>query len=245
MPTTKKPPALSAQDRKFEAEARAAEALAELHAANARRAEAETKQLLADARGTLAAAKSQELDLADEQRLAAEKAASDERNHVYYFGGAVDKNSTKACMEKLTAWCRQSPGCALTIVFNSPGGSVIDGFALWDHLAELRRAGHKLTTKVRGMAASMGGILLQAGDVRMCGAESVILVHEISFGAGGKIGEVEDEVEFAKMLTRRVLKIFAARTNMTERQIDARWRRKDWWLNSEDALKLGFVDEIG
>lgn len=79
----------------------------------------------------------------------------------------------------------------------------------------------------------------------MCGSESVILVHEISFGAGGKIGEVEDEVEFARMLTRRVLKIFASRTKMTERQIDAKWKRKDWWLSSEEALKLGFVDEIG
>ncbi len=95
-----------------------------------------------------------------------------------------------------------------------------------------------------GMAASMGGILLQAGDKRVIGSESVLLVHEISFGAGGKIGEVEDEVAFAKMLTQRVLKIFANRTKMTARQIDAKWKRKDWWMDSDEALKLGFVDEI-
>lgn len=71
-----------------------------------------------------------------------------------------------------------------------------------------------------------------------------MLIHEVSFGAGGKIGEVEDEVAFVRKIQSRVLDIFAQRSTLTRRQIENRWRRKDWWLDSAEALKLAFVDEV-
>ncbi len=212
-------------------------ALTEFHAANARKARADAEY----AEHSAAVVK---MTRDDEERAYKAAAARDERHHVYQFDSSVTAASVKPCISKLSEWARLEPNCDITIVFNSPGGSVIDGFALWDFLATLKKNGHHLTTVCRGMAASMGGILLQAGDKRVIGSESVLLVHEISFGAGGKIGEVEDEVAFAKMLTQRVLKIFANRTKMTARQIDAKWKRKDWWMDSDEALKLGFVDEI-
>lgn len=226
-----------AQAEEARATARAQDALAKLRAMEARKAEAEaireehTAEMVAISRR-------------DAEREEREYAARDYRNHVYQFDSSFNPTTVKACISILTAWSRMEPGCDLTLVFNSPGGSVIDGFALWDFLASLKRNGHHLTTICRGMAASMAGILLQAGDVRIIGSESVLLVHEISFGAGGKIGEVEDEVAFAKMLTQRVLRIFAKKTHLSEAQIDRRWKRKDWWLDSDEALKLGFADEI-
>lgn len=231
------PQLLDATRAKLAAEAAAATAQAELHAANARKSNAEAMN--SELSGEL-----MKIEVEDARRKEAKEAAADDRHHVYQFGDAVTSASVKACIAALSRWHRLDPGCPIELVFNSPGGSVIDGFALWDYLALLKREGHHLTTVCRGMAASMAGILLQAGDVRVVGSESVILVHEISFGAGGKIGEVEDEVAFAKMLTQRVLKIFASRTKMTERQIRAKWERKDWWLDSDEALKLGFCDEI-
>lgn len=223
--------------RKMIAEAEANEALAKLHAADARKAIAEAETAEAQAYiGSVLAEETRESRIRD--------LATDDRHRVYQFTEAVSASSVRLCLRTLSTWHRIDPDCKITLVFNSPGGSVIDGFALWDYLTELKKNGHHLTTVCRGMAASMAGILLQAGDVRVMGSESVLLVHEISFGAGGKIGEVEDEVAFAKMLTKRVLKIFAARTKMTEKQIDAKWRRTDWWLDSDEALKLGFCDEV-
>lgn len=206
--------------------------------------EAETRQALADAAIAEARAEVALLDLDTHRRIDKLEKATDNEHHVYQFGESVTAGSVKSCLKVLAQWNRTDPGCDITLVFNSPGGSVIDGFALWDYLSWLKAQGHRLTTICQGMAASMGGILFQAGDNRIMGAESVILVHEISFGAGGKIGEVEDSVEFAKMLTKRVLNIFATRTNMTAKQIERRWTRKDWWLDSDEALKLGFCDEV-
>lgn len=224
---------------KAEIDAAVARALAE-----AEKFAAEAEVARAEARGAVAGAEIAEMALLDAKRSEEKYLASDLQNHVYWFTDSVGSSSTKLCIARLTEWSRRHPGCDIEIVFNSPGGSVIDGFALWDVIKSMQAKGHKITTTVRGMAASMAGILLQAGDVRVIGPESVLLVHEISFGAGGKIGEVEDEVAFAKMLTQRVLNIFADRTKLTAKQIDAKWKRKDWWMNSDEALKLGFCDEI-
>jgi ATP-dependent Clp endopeptidase proteolytic subunit ClpP len=226
-----------AQAEEARANAVAHSALAELRAAQARKALAEAL----DAEHHAAISR---ITRDEEERAERENKARDYFNHVYQFDGAVAAPSVRSCISLLTSWSRLDPDCDITIIFNSPGGSVIDGFALWDFLATLKREGHHLTTICRGMAASMAGILLQAGDKRVIGSESVLLVHEISFGAGGKIGEVEDEVAFAKMLTQRVLKIFAAKTKLTAKQIDTKWKRKDWWMDSDEALKLGFADEI-
>lgn len=206
--------------------------------------EAETRQAIADAEIAEAKAEVAKLDLETHLEVRADEKASDDNHRVYQFSEQVSAASVKSCIRTLSRWHRIDPGCNITLVFNSPGGSVIDGFALWDYLSHLKREGHHLTTVCQGMAASMGGILFMAGDKRIMGAESVILVHEISFGAGGKIGDVEDSVEFAKMLTKRVLNIFAARTKLSAAQIDRRWKRKDWWMDSDEALKLGFCDEI-
>ena len=222
---------------KLAAETEAALALADKHRAEAAKAKA-------DARADNIESERQEILLREARRKEAAELAKDDHHRVYQFGDAVSGNSVRACIAKLSEWHRTDPACRIEIVFNSPGGSVIDGFALWDFLTELKANGHHLTTVCRGMAASMAGILLQAGDTRVVGSESVLLVHEISFGAGGKIGEVEDEVAFAKMLTQRVLRIFAARTKMSAAQIDRKWKRKDWWLDSDEALRLGFCDEI-
>src|SRR5512146_833373 len=129
---------------------------------------------------------------------------------VYRFHEHVEAGSVTDCMNTLTVWDRMHPEKDMEIIFNSPGGSVIDGFELFDFIQELKRKGHHITTSTRGMAASMGGILLQAGDKRVMGKEAVVLIHQVSAVALGKIGEIEDEVELIHKLQSRALGIFAA-----------------------------------
>ncbi len=173
---------------------------------------------------------------------------SDEYHRVYRFNGPVMKDSVDKCIERLSVWNRmdgEGEKSDITLVINSPGGGIIEGFALWDFLHELKESGHYLTTIARGYAASMGGILLQAGDKRIMGTTASLLIHEAQFGAHGSFGEVEDEVEFVKKLQDRILDIFAARSVLTKTQIKNRWHRKNWWMLPSEALKFGFIDEIG
>lgn len=174
---------------------------------------------------------------------------SDLYNRVYTFDDAVTERSIKICVQTLTAWSRQEPGCDITIYLNSPGGSILDGFALIDFILELRRKGHKVTTIALGMAASMAGVILQAGTVRAIGSNAILLIHEGSLGAIGSFGEVEDRVKLMKIFHERILDLFEERakpinSKTTKAFIRKNWDRTDWWIGSSQALELGLVDEV-
>lgn len=171
-------------------------------------------------------------------------AASSDRAHVYYFTDDVGVVSVAKCIERLDRWSRREPGCEIKLVLNSPGGGIISGFALYDFLQELKGKGHYLTTIARGYAASMGGILLQAGDTRLIGPSAFMLIHEPSSGAIGRLTDIEDSLHFSKMLGARCLDILAERSTLDAKQIKRKWERTDWWLDANDAYNLGFVDGI-
>lgn len=225
------------KSRHLEARIAAAEAEAEKNRAEAAKAAAEARE---------AATKAEVAEMGLVKAREAEEArrADDDHRHVYRFNERVDGNTVKACVAKLVQWHRLNPGCPITIVFDSPGGSIIDGFHLFDTILWLRREGHYVTTIGQGMAASMAGILLQAGDHRVMSPQAALLIHEGSFGAIGSVGQVEDMVEFVKKLQERILDIFAERAKLSRQQIKNRWRRKDWWMTAQEALKYGFIDEI-
>ena len=221
----------AAEARKYDAEAEHFAAQAEWYRAEAGKFDAEARVALLEATHK------------ERQRLEAD--ADDVHHHVYRFTGGVDKTSVEKCMTKLTAWHRLTPaGTPFEIIFFSPGGDIISGMALFDHLRWLSSVGHPITTGMTGMAASMGGILMQAGDKRWASSESWYLIHRASFGAGGKTFEVEDEVEWVKRIEKRIIKIFTTRTHLTEAKIKRNWDRKDWWIDADQALDFGLVDEI-
>lgn len=174
-----------------------------------------------------------------------------EEHLVYRFTQAVYPPAVSNCIKKLDLWSGVHPGAPLEVVFTSPGGSVYHGMSLFDHLRMLSRKGHHITTGAEGYAASMAGILLQAGDTRWVGQESWTLIHEVSSYAWGKASEMEDTVEHMKRLQERVIKIFLGRAAaahaedlLTETQFKNRWRKTDWWLSSEEMRRHGFVDEV-
>lgn len=209
-----------------------------------RKLNAEAEHAEAEAQIARAQAIAAEIGQRDLERKELDYLAGNKFHHVYAFNDIVSSSSVGACISQLNIWSRTEPNCDIEIIFNSPGGAVIDGMALYDYLQTLRRKGHKLTTVSFGMAASMAGILLQAGDVRVIGAESYVLIHEISTMAIGKIGDLEDVVEFCKKIQRRVIDIFATRANKPASYFEKHWRRKDWWLDSSECLKIGLVDEV-
>ena len=212
--------------------------------AETKKIEAETKKIEGEARKVLAEAGKAELDyhkaFLDDQR----NKCRDEENFLYRFAGTVDKGSVNKCMTKLTEWSRRKPGCDIEIIFSSPGGSIVDGFELFDFFQELRLKGHRVSTGTMGMAASMAGILLQAGDVRWVGHQSWLMIHRAAFGAIGKTFEIEDEVEFVKRIEERIVDIFTTRSSLTKQKIKKNWDRRDWWISADEAIDLKLVDEV-
>lgn len=185
-----------------------------------------------------------ELELEALRRMERDAAADHRANNVYTFYASVDGESVQQCMAELGRWSRREPGVPMTVIFNSPGGAVLDGLALFDYLRQLRRLGHHVTTIALGRAASMGAVLLQAGDTRVIGENSFLLVHEVSHLSAGKVSELEDSVEFTRRLQKRLLAILADRSTLSEKEIQRRWARKEWWLDAEEAVALGLADQL-
>lgn len=185
-----------------------------------------------------------QLSLEQKERQERRDRALDEENMLYRFNTVVDKTYVNDCMVKLTQWSRRHPKCHIEIVFSSGGGSIIEGFVLFDFIQELRAKGHTVTTGSLGMAASMAGILLQAGDHRWMGHQAWMMIHRAAFGAIGKTYEIEDEVAWIKRIENRILDIFEKRSELTRMKIKRNWDRKDWWISSDEALEMNLVDEV-
>jgi ATP-dependent Clp endopeptidase proteolytic subunit ClpP len=222
-----------------------AELAAEIAAkeAETRKSLAEAAKIEAETEKVKAEAGKAQLEYHAEHRKREKEMATDEENHLYRFSKDVNHNSVTACMSKLTQWHRQDPKCEIEIVFSSPGGSIIDGFELFDFIQELR-VSHRVTTGSLGMAASMAGILLQAGTHRWIGHQAWLMIHRAAFGAIGKTFEVEDEVKLVKRIEQRIVDIFTSRSKLTNQKIKRNWDRKDWWIDADECLDLGLVDEV-
>jgi ATP-dependent Clp protease protease subunit len=164
------------------------------------------------------------------------------------FFGDVSEHNVDQVIEALEHWNVRDPGKPITITFNTQGGSVTAGLALYDTIKRLQRAGHFITTRAVGIAASMGAVLFQAGDVRVMDARAKLLIHEGSTdfekGATLSAGALEDYAVFSKMLDDDVLDILAERSTFTRKQIADKQKRRDWWITAADALKYGFCDEV-
>lgn len=172
-----------------------------------------------------------------------EKAFAPVRRRILPFIGVVEESTVAMAMFSLSKMAARSRD-PITIWFNSPGGFVVDGLALYDYIVGLRDGGIHITTVALGEAASMAAVLLQAGTERLVGRNAHVLIHEASGSAIGKTSELEDEVAYTKRLQRRLLGILAERSTLTEAQIARKWRKTDWWLDSSEATELGFADGV-
>lgn len=176
--------------------------------------------------------------------------ASDHYHHELHFACPVEAKTVEKALQQLSVWHRQDPNCDMNITINSDGGSALDGLHLFDQLwaYSIRGGGtHKVTTTVKGRAASMAAILAQAADERIIGPQSWLMIHKVSAGTSGKVGEMMNTVKFLEHMCDRIATVFVDRANG---KIDAdtfakKWEHADWWLSAEQALQYGFVDRIG
>ncbi len=223
----------------------------EEHAANTARLKAEAQKAKAEAAKFEAEAREAAARAAKEE-LAARKAededqarrAGDPFHQVYRFSTEVHSNSVGMAMSRLTEWHRLHPESDIEIIFSSPGGSIFDGMELFDFLRDLSGKGHRVTTGGMGMAASMAGILVQAGDHRWLSKECWLLIHRASFMTWGSTYEIEDQVKLIKRIEDRIIDIFCSRSELTPQKIRKNWERRDWWLTADECKELGLIDEI-
>lgn len=185
-------------------------------------------------------------DLEDERRRVKKREAQRRVDHEFDFHTGINDVSVEDFVNWLYLRRLVAPGQPVTLNLCSPGGSVFAGFVAMDSIREAQQDGIVVTAKVRGMAASMAGIIAQAADVRLIGKDSWLMLHEISTGmfGGYKLSELADEKEFCERLSRQCDQWYADRSNgkWTVDAIAAKVKKFDWWLTAQEAVNEGFMD---
>jgi ATP-dependent Clp protease protease subunit len=128
----------------------------------------------------------------------------------------------------------------LTVLINSPGGSVFDGLAIYN---ALRQHPANVTVKVMGVAASAASFIAMAGDKIIMPENSFMMVHN---PMGGVFGNAEDMREWADTLDKiasSLIGIYVARTGKSEEEVKS-LLDAETWMTAKEALDLGFADEV-
>lgn len=188
------------------------------------------------------------IEAAELKHAADSSRASNFRNRTLDFVAPVLEETVEKALEVASRWHRLSNE-PITFRFTSPGGSPISGLVLYDALRGMSEEGTKIVSVSLGMSASMAGVLLQAGDDRIVGPNSWMLIHELSTMANHdapiRLTERENETEFLEKLNSNLIDILSARSTLSSAEIRRKVKRGDWWVSADDAIKYGFADRKG
>lgn len=161
-------------------------------------------------------------------------------DRIIFIGDTIDEQMANTVTAQLLWLNTQDNGKPIQVYINSSGGSVLDGLMIYDTMRMIKSPIHTICT---GKALSMGAILLAAGDVRSALPNSTIMIHQPMGGVHGQSTEVMIAAKQIEKIHDKLAKILADHTGKSIKQIIKDMDR-DNWMNPEDALKYGLIDEV-
>ena len=132
---------------------------------------------------------------------------------------------------------------SVDVEINSPGGSVFEGQRIYNALRGMSARGVEVTTTVNGLAASMGSVILMAGDKRQMTHGSRVMIHEASTIAWGDARTMRHNADLLEGISSEIAGIYADRTGGDEKSIRA-LMYAETWMTADEAKENGFVDVI-
>ena len=163
------------------------------------------------------------------------------KDRIIFLGEEVNEHSMNLCIMQMLFLDREDPHMAIEFYINSPGGSVVDGLALYDVMHTISAP---VNTTCVGTAASMGAILLCGGTgTRSALPNSRIMIHQVSSGARGKSADLRIQMAETDKLENILFQILADKTGKTLKQI-AKDCDRDYYLSSEEAKAYGLIDSV-
>lgn len=152
-----------------------------------------------------------------------------------------DELASRVCGQ-LVLLAVEDPRADITLLINSPGGSVSAGLAMYD---TMRLVPCDIRTVAMGLAASMGQFLLAAGTPgkRFALAHARVLMHQGSAGIGGSAVDIAIQAENLEHTKKVLLTLISEHTGQPYERVVVDSDR-DRWFTAEQARDYGFVDAI-
>ncbi len=163
-------------------------------------------------------------------------------DRIIFLGVAIDDDVANIITAQLLFLESLDPSADISLYINSPGGKVSSGLAIYDTMQLVKPA---VSTICTGMAASMGSVLLCAGEKgkRFALPHSKVLIHQPLGGAHGQASDILIAAKEIEKTRNELISIIANHSGTPFEKVFADADR-DYWMSAEEAKAYGMVDGI-
>ena len=164
------------------------------------------------------------------------------KERVVFLVGVVNEVTANLIVAQLLFLESENPDKDISFYINSPGGSVSAGLAIYDTMQFVKP---NVSTLCVGQAASMGSLLLAAGEKgkRFCLPNSRVMIHQPMGGFQGQASDIEIQAREILFLRQRLNEILAKHTGQNVDTI-AKDTDRDNFHSADEAVKYGLVDKV-
>lgn len=164
------------------------------------------------------------------------------KDRIIFLGTGIDDNVANVVVAQLLFLESEDPEKDIYLYINSPGGSVTAGLAIYDTMQYVRP---KVSTVCIGQAASMGALLLTAGEPgkRYALPNSRIMIHQPLGGAQGQATDIDIQAKEILRMREMINKILAKHTGQSMKRIGSDTDR-DFFMSGDQAREYGLVDSV-
>jgi|SRR5690554_1574853 len=164
------------------------------------------------------------------------------KDRIIFVGSMIDDNIANLVIAQMLHLEGEDPAKDIYMYINSPGGSVTAGLAIYDTMQYIKPA---ISTICIGQAASMGALLLAAGEPkkRFGLPNSRIMIHQPMGGVQGQAADIDIHAKEILCLRDRLNRILAKHTGQKLEKIEKDTDR-NFFMNVEEAQNYGIIDEV-
>ena len=164
------------------------------------------------------------------------------KERIVFVSGPVHDGMSTLIVAQLLWLEAENPKKEISMYINSPGGVVTSGLSIYDTMQMIRP---KVSTVCVGQAASMGSLLLTAGEpgMRYSLPNSRVMVHQPSGGYQGQATDIMIHAQETEKLKRRLNEIYVKHTGQ-EYETVVNALERDNFMSAEDAKAWGLIDDI-
>lgn len=164
------------------------------------------------------------------------------KERIVIIGTPINDQVANLAVAQLLYLASEDPERAINLYINSPGGVVYSGLGVYD---TMQYVSCPVATICVGLAASMGSLLLAAGEPERRAAlpNSRVMLHQPLGGAQGQAADIEIQAREILSLRTRIYEILAHHTGKDLDQIEEDADR-DYWLSAQEAKDYGLIDNV-
>jgi ATP-dependent Clp protease protease subunit len=164
------------------------------------------------------------------------------KERIIFITGPIDDSVSTIVTAQLLFLEAENPKKEISLYINSPGGVVTSGMAIYDTMQFIRPP---VSTLCIGQAASMGSLLLAAGEkgMRYCLPHSRVMVHQPSGGFSGQASDIERHAEDIIKIKKKLNNLYVKHTGQEYSKIENTLDR-DYFMDSNEAKDFGIIDNV-